>query len=225
MPRMSNATLDSAVIFDLDGTLADTLDDLTDALNTTFDELGYARVESDRLRMMVGDGLPALLERASETDDPQVLAAILDHYRGVYSRTMLNRTTLFDGVGPMLDRLAERKLNLAVLSNKSHEFTVRMCEVLLENWPFRQVQGMTEEALKKPDPTFALRIARKLERPAEQVYFVGDSSVDVETGRRAGMKTIGVTWGLRDRAHLVAAGPDYVVDTPDDVAEIILQAT
>lgn len=213
------------VIFDLDGTLADTLDDLADSLNQTFVALGYPPVDPERLRMMIGDGLPLLLQRASGTDDPETLARILAHYRGVYRENMFRRTKLFDGIGAMLDRLAEQRVPMAVLSNKSHEFTVDMCRVLLEAWPFRRFQGMTEEPLKKPDPTFALELARALECRPEKTYFVGDSPVDVETGRRAGMKSIGVTWGLRDRAHLVDAGPDHIVDKPAAIVELILQGS
>jgi len=213
------------VIFDLDGTLADTLDDLADSLNTTFAELGYPSLEPERMRMMIGDGLPLLLQRASGTDDPEALAQILAHYRGVYRKNMLHHSKLFDGIGPMLDRLTEAGVPMAVLSNKSHEFTEGMCRVLLKAWPFRRFQGMTEEPLKKPDPTLALELARVLECRPEDAYFVGDSSVDVETGRNAGMRTIGVTWGFRDRAHLVDAGPDHLVDHPDGIAETILQGS
>jgi phosphoglycolate phosphatase len=222
---MSDNPPPCGVIFDLDGTLADTLDDLADCLNTALVDLGFARVEPDRLRWMIGDGLPALLQRAAATDDPLRLERLLEHYRAIYRHGMLNRTKLFAGIAGMLDRLAERAVPMTVLSNKSHEFTVPMCDSLLARWPFRRFQGMTEEARKKPEPTAALELARMMERPPEQVYFVGDSSIDVETGQRAGMRTIGVTWGLRDRGHLVAAGPDHIVEQPASVADVILRPT
>ncbi len=212
------------VIFDLDGTLADTLDDLVECIDRALAEFGHDTLTSEQLRLMIGDGLRPLMRRASGIESDEALDEIIRYYRGIYREGMLRRTELFSGIPEMLDRLCAARIPMAVLSNKTHEFTAPMCEALLARWPFVSFQGMTEEPLKKPDPTVALRLAEQLGFPPDRVYFVGDSAVDVETGRNAGMKSIAVTWGLREEAELTGADPDHVAHQPGQVAEIILDA-
>ena len=137
------------VIFDLDGTLADTLDDLIECVNLALAEFGHDRVPSDRLRLMIGDGLKPLMRRASGIDSGEALDAIIRYYSGLYRRRMLCRTQLYSGICEMLDRLSAAGIPMSVLSNKTHEFTAAMCEALLSRWPFVSIQGMTEEPLKK----------------------------------------------------------------------------
>jgi len=212
------------VIFDLDGTLADTIDDLVECINQALAAFGRETLTADRLRLMIGDGLRPLMQRASGIESAEALDEIIRHYRGLYREGMLRRTRLYPGIDEMLDRLTAARIPMAVLSNKTHEFTAPMCDALLSRWSFLAVQGMTAEPLKKPDPTVALQLAAQLGLPADRVYFVGDSAVDVETGRNAGMKTIAVTWGLREESELTAARPDHLAHHPRQVAEIILDA-
>lgn len=209
-------------IFDLDGTLIDTLDDIADSVNVVLEEFGRPRRSRSQVRSMVGEGLVSLMRRASEVAGPDELHELVARYREVYRERMFVHTSLYPGVASMLDALAERGVPLCVLSNKSHEFTVPLCSALLSQWSFVRVVGATEDAARKPDPAGALELSRAMALDPRQVWFVGDSDVDVETGRNAGMRTVAVTWGLRDRAELEVASPDVLADRPQQVADAVL---
>ena len=209
------------VIFDLDGTLADTLQDLTDSINIAFERFGVAVVTPDRLRPLIGRGLPSLLRRASGIEDPDRIDALVEGYREVYQRRMLDRTRLYPGVAELLDRLVELGIPLAVLSNKPDEFTVPICAGLLARWPFVRWRGAREGSRRKPDPTTALQIAGEMNRPAPVVFFVGDSPADVWTARNAGMIAVAVTWGYPDPDELQAAGPAHVIDKPEALLQVL----
>ncbi len=208
------------VIFDLDGTLADTLQDITDSINMAFGKLGIEAIGRGRLRPLIGQGLPSLLRRASGIEDPDRIGALVEGYRVVYRRRMLDRTRLYPGVAELLDRLVELRIPMAVLSNKPEEFTVPICEALLARWPFVKWQGARNEGHRKPDPTTALQLADEMDRPARVICFVGDSTTDVLTARNAGMIAVAVTWGYRDIDELQAAGPAHVIEKPEALIEV-----
>ncbi len=208
------------VIFDLDGTLADTLQDITDSINMAFGQFGIEAVTPDRLRPLIGQGLPSLLRRASGIDDPDRIGALVESYRVVYPRRMLDRTRLYPGVAELLDRLVELRIPLAVLSNKPEEFTVPICEALLARWPFVKWRGARNERHRKPDPTTALQLADEMDRPARAVCFVGDSPTDVGTAKNAGMIAVVVTWGYRDLDELQAAGPAHLIEEPEALVDV-----
>ena len=132
----------------------------------------------------------------------------------------MQETRLYPGVAALLDELTRRRIPLAVLSNKPHDFTAPICESLLRAWPFVSCRGAGEEKFKKPDPAVALELADRMGRSPSDVLFVGDSSVDVMTARNAGMTSVAVTWGYRDREELAAAGPAFWVDEPADVLNL-----
>ncbi len=202
------------VMFDLDGTLADTLDDITDSLNAAFDACGYAPLTSGKARQLIGAGLSTLLQRASNETDAQRLDELVHRYREEYRRRLMERTRLYDGIPDLLDTLTARNTIMAVLSNKPDEFTAPICSALLGRWSFVRFQGSLPDTPRKPDPTLALQLCKDMGLAPGDVVFVGDSDADVDTARNAGMIAVGVTWGFRDRAHLVAAAPDVVVETP-----------
>ncbi len=223
MPLMNTPrTTKTGVIFDLDGTLADTLDDLADALNHALTELGYSARDAVSIRALIGDGMPALVGRAANTVNEDEIEKITVCFRNAYAARMLAKTQLYPGIPALLDALCEAGVGMSVLSNKSHEFTVPMGEALLSRWPIRRTQGVEVQELKKPNPTVALELAAGLEVSPADMFFVGDSEVDVETGRRAGMKTIAVTWGFRSEADLIRSRPDHLVSEPAQVAAIVL---
>lgn len=222
MAALPENTKARAVIFDLDGTLIDTLDDITDSMNVVFEACGYAVVKRERARRLVGEGLAILLERASGETDRAKLSELVDRYRAVYRERMFERTRLYDGVGEMLDELTAGRVPMCVLSNKPDEFTVPICERLLQRWTFQAFRGSGSAVLRKPDPTESLRLCSLMGHAPEQSVFVGDSDIDVLTAHNAGMKSIGVTWGFRDRSVLEAAKPHVLLDTPREVSAWIL---
>ena len=212
------------VIFDLDGTLADTLADITDSINIAFAQAGLEPVTLGRIRALIGEGLTNLLRRASGLEDPERLASLVEAYRSVYRNRMLCRSRLYPGIEALLDKLTERHVPVAVLSNKPDEFTVPICAALLSAWPVVMARGSVEEALKKPDPTVALDLAKLMQRSPAEIFFVGDSTVDIQTGQCAGMTPIAVTWGYRDRPELEAAGPAWVVESPSELCARLITA-
>ena len=210
------------VIFDLDGTLAHSIDDIGAAVNEVLAQFRFARLDLAAIQAMIGDGLHKLLHRASGTDDPAIVGAMVDRYRPIYLAEMLNATRLYDGVASMLDVLAESKMPMSVLSNKPHEFTAPLCESLLARWPFVCMEGADDRFAKKPDPSKALHICERMSVSPSESYFVGDSDVDVATGRNAGMVPIAVTWGYGDRAELTHAEPLSLVGSPDQLGAILV---
>lgn len=210
------------IIFDFDGTLADTLEDITDALNELLSRIDSPRVSSTRIRSLVGDRLPSVLQEAAGIGDDTVIAELVQGFRTVYPKRMLSNTRLYPGVSDMLDSLSVRGIPMCVLSNKPHEYTVPMCEALLNRWPFVRFCGCRGEDTRKPDPTVALELAGEMEVPACDVYFVGDSSTDILTGHNAGMIPVAVTWGYRDQDDLDSARPVHYLHEPCQLPDIVL---
>ena len=210
------------VIFDFDGTLAHTLDDIASAVNEVLVQFRFAPLDVDAIRAMIGNGLAILLQRASGSDDSAIVGAMVHQYRPVYLANMLSATRLYDGVASMLDGLADAEVPMSVLSNKPHEFTAPLCDSLLARWPFVCMEGADDRFAKKPDPARALDICARMGVSPAECLFVGDSAVDVMTGRNAGMVPIAVTWGYRDRAELTRAEPLRLVDSPDQLAALLV---
>ena len=220
MTKFSSGTR-CGVIFDFDGTLAHTLDDIASAVNEVLVQFRFAALDVGAIRAMIGNGLTVLLQRASGSEDSAIVGAMVEQYGPAYMTNMLSTTRLYDGVGSMLDGLTDAEVPMSVLSNKPHEFTAPLCESLLVRWPFVCMEGADDRFAKKPDPARALHICARMGVSPSECLFVGDSAVDVMTGRNAGMSSIAVTWGYRDRAELTRAEPLRLVDSPAQLAAIL----
>ncbi len=207
------------VIFDLDGTLLDTLQDLADAANQTLESFGFPQHPVDAYRYFVGEGLQTLTQRILP-DSAQTTSEIEDvmlKFSEIY-REMWNKTSApYDGIPEMLNALVDAGLKLAVLSNKPHEFTKICVASYFPNIPFARVYGNRDGVPKKPDPAGALEIAKDLQMTVDEIVYVGDTATDMKTGNGAGMKTIGVEWGFRERAELVENKAWKIAATPAEV--------
>jgi len=209
-----------AVIFDLDGTLADTLGDIADAMNYVLAESSLPTHSDEDYRTWVGWGLQHLVDHAlplSARDQGREFAA---RFRRYYAEHLVVRTTPYPGVAELLDQLAGRYV-LGVLSNKPQALTTTMVDALFSRWPFVDVVGARDDVPHKPDPTSAIALAQRLGFEAEQCVFVGDSEVDMETALRANMRAIGVDWGFRDRTTLSDAGAHAVLGQPADLMQFL----
>lgn len=210
-----------AIIFDLDGTLVDSLDDLTDALNAALSTVGGSQVDRKNVRGWVGDGLPALCRRAwPNADDAKLqnfISMAADHYRA----RCVARTRPYGNILKMLDLLKGRGTPLAVLSNKPHELTRRVVSELGMEKFFVEVRGYLTEAEKKPSPNAALSIADTFGMDPANVMLVGDSIVDIQTARHAGMTAVSVTWGYQEKNFLKIAGPDHFLDDPLEIFSLL----
>lgn len=210
------------VVFDFDGTIADTWRDIALALNRTLDDAGLPRVEDPRVRYWIGDGALALLVRAvpEEHASPQRLDALYARFRDHYDRCCLDTTLLYPGVLDCLEALAG--VPLAVASNKPTRFLARIVAGLGIEDHFRVVLGGDALEVRKPDPRVLEHLVAQAGGAVRELWMVGDSAVDVELGRAAGAGTIGCAWGLRGREELLAAGVDHLVEDAREIPPIVL---
>jgi phosphoglycolate phosphatase len=205
-----------AVLFDLDGTLVDSLADIASALSAALADHALAKPSLDTVRTWIGGGARNLVAHAIDAARlaPNMVDVVLARFRVHYAAAPIVETRLYPGLAPVLDELVGADLRLAVLTNKPHDLAVRICAPLLAPWPFGMIVGQRPGIALKPDPGAALEIAAQLGIPPEDCAFVGDSAVDLETARAAGMRAIGVSWGFRPRAELEACHPWLVIDEP-----------
>lgn len=210
-----------AVLFDFDGTLVDTLDDIADAMNHALVANDLAPHPTEAYRALVGEGVGRLVERALPEDRLHLHDAVMAELGAYYTDHMLDKSRPYPGVPAMLDALAEKGVPMAVLSNKPHAATAWMVERLLGDWPFRRVFGESETVPRKPDPEGALRIARETGIDPAGWLYLGDTLTDMRTAEAAGMFPVGALWGFRDREELVEHGARAVVEAPGEVVALL----
>ena len=212
-----------AVIFDLDGTLCDTMGDIRTAINAMLAKLGYKARSRTELIKFINNGARELVRR-SLPKDVQKIEFIVDSAIGVYeneyAKCYCEKTKAFDGVRAMLEELRSKELKLAVLSNKQHIFVKNIIEKVFGKGIFTFIQGHSELPTK-PDPASALFVAKQLGAKPERCIFVGDSDVDIKTAQNAGMKSIGCCWGYRDIEVLTEAGADKLAESVEQVASLV----
>lgn len=211
-----------AIIFDLDGTLLYTLEDLADSLNDVLREEGLPTHPTDAYRFMVGNGLERLVIRALPEGlrIPAHVRPILRKFGEHYRENQCRKTRPYPGMPEVLERLAGAGLRLAVLSNKAHLNTVDVVEHFFPG-RFQMVLGMRPEVPAKPDPAGALEIVAAFGlRPANFLY-LGDSDVDMQTAVAAGLYPVGAGWGYRPREELISAGARVVIEAPEDLWRVI----
>ncbi len=208
-----------AVIFDLDGTLADTLDDIADAMNRVLAGRGCATHSPASYMLMIGSGLRNLVGEAlpPELRNAETVAACLDEMMASYREHCLDKTRLYDGVPELLERLRAQGVAMAVLSNKADELTRRIVAALCEPDTFALVVGARPGVPLKPDPAAALLVAEALGVAPDRIAYVGDSGVDMRTASAAGMIAVGVSWGFRTSGELIEGGALVVLDHPGEL--------
>ncbi len=211
-----------AVIFDLDGTLLDTIEDITEASNRVYGIRGLAPFSVEEMKELVGEGAEELVRKvfASRGRPPlneAEMAAIIRDYRREYEACWRAHSHPYAGIPELLGELARRGTKTAVLSNKAQMFTSLMIEALLPTPPFDIVRGARPGVPLKPDPGPALAIAAELGLAPADCAFVGDTSIDMTTARAAGMFAIGALWGFRTAEELTSGGADVLAASPADV--------
>ena len=210
-----------AVIFDLDGTLADTLSDIAEAMNRALEGHDLPTLEPDAYRTLVGEGVERLVKRAVPTDRPELIGPVLDDLKRYYTDHMLDRTTAYSGIPELLDRLTERQIPMARVSNKPEPATRWMVERMFDRWHFAAVVGGTDGVPLKPDPTAVLKIAGDLGIEPSACVYLGDTMTDMQTAVAAGMYPVGALWGFRDRDELLAHGAKALVTEPLDLLALL----
>lgn len=212
-----------AVLFDLDGTLLNTLGDISGAVNRALEKNGFPGHSVEICRSFIGDGARTLISRALPkgfaTDE--IIARCLADFRQDYALNWHLTTRPYPRVPELLDQLSNQGVRFSVLSNKPHEFTVKCVERFLPDWPFEVVFGQRENMPLKPDPSSALEIARRMNLQPVACLFVGDSPVDMKTGANAGMDAVGVSWGFTERRELAAQHPGAIVSEPMEILNLM----
>ncbi len=212
-----------AVLFDLDGTLLDTLQDIAGSTNRALQQLGFPQHEVATYKYFIGDGREALAFNAlpGRHRDATTVRKLVELINTEYSRCWPEHTVPFHGIAALLDTLTTRNYKIAILTNKEHGITQQMVSVSLSRWHFDRVVGASPHLPKKPDPTAALQIARQLDILPAEIVFLGDSDIDIKTAKGAGMYPAGAVWGFRTRDELAAAGAEALLEHPSDMLRFL----
>lgn len=212
------------VIFDLDGTLLDTIGDLSAACNHLLAQRGYPLHTDEEYRLMVGNGIDRLIERALPPDvrSPETAQVLRPEFIDYYRAHIDQHTRPYPGIPELLEKLEENGVKLAVASNKYHNGTIALIERFFSQRHFAAVFGQREGVPVKPDPAAVNGILSLTGVGVFDTLYVGDSGVDMQTARNAGIESAGVLWGFRPRAELVEAGARHIADSPADIIPWVL---
>ena len=213
-----------ACIFDLDGTLTNTLESMTYSVNLTLEEMGLSKITKDQCRLFVGNGARVLMEKslkaAGDTDASRIEEG-MEIYGRIFDQNCTYHVTPYEGIPEMLKALKDKGIHLAVLSNKPDRQTVKVVKAIFAEELFDYAQGQKEGIRRKPEPDGVWYLMEQMHVSKEECLYIGDSEVDAATGRNAGLKTIGVLWGFRDRKTLETAGADDLIDRPDELLQFV----
>ena len=213
-----------ACIFDLDGTLTNTLESMTYSVNLTLEEMGLSKITKDQCRLFVGNGARVLMEKSlkavGDTDASRIEEG-MEIYGRIFDRNCTYHVTPYEGIPEMLKALKDKGIQLAVLSNKPDRQTVKVVKAIFGEELFDYAQGQKEGIRRKPEPDGVWYLMEQMHVSKEECLYIGDSEVDAATGRNAGLKAIGVLWGFRDRKTLETAGADDLIDRPDELLQFV----
>jgi phosphoglycolate phosphatase len=207
-----------AIIFDLDGTLINSIPDIADSMNETLSDFGYPQYKYDQYKYFVGNGIRRLVERCvpPEYSTAENVENVFRKMVEVYGSNYANKTRVYEGIYELLDGLSEKRIKMAVLSNKTDGITQKICNKLFPNGYFEIILGATDGFPKKPNPQSALFVAARLSSVPEDVFYLGDTSIDMETACAAGFFPAGASWGFRPQEELISFGAKFIANNPTD---------
>ncbi|MGQ7947647.1 HAD family hydrolase [Flavobacterium sp. WC2509] len=210
-----------AIIFDLDGTLINSLEDIADAMNKVLTDKNYPTHSYESYNYFIGNGLRKLVSRAlpesnkNESEIDRCYEAMMT----IYGENCIKKTKPYDGIQALLDELGSLNIPISVLSNKSDVLTKRITQAIFPD-SFEPVIGLTSEEFKKPNPFTAIQISKQLNCTPSEIIFVGDSGIDMQTATQAGMHAVGVSWGYRTKDELLSEGAKLLLNQPSDLMEL-----
>ena len=211
----------SLVMFDLDGTLLNTISDLGASCNYALEKMGFSQHPISAYNFMVGNGVRKLLERAQPDADAETIDRLLVYFREHYDEHCTDTTVPYPGIPELLATLTERGVAVAVATNKYQKAATKIINHFFPDIPFVAVLGQVDDRPTKPDPSIDFQILSMHPTPKAEVMHVGDSAVDIETARRACVRSIGVTWGFRPVSELRKAYADHLVSTPGEILKYL----
>ncbi len=213
---------EKAIIFDMDGTLLDSLTDIAICANRVLEEFELPTHPLDDYKYFVGGGALVLIQNCVPKElEENRLQKVLKRFIEVYDKKLQKNTKPYEGINELLRELNKQKIKIGILSNKPHKFTLKYTQEFFSEFNIIEVHGQKNSMPKKPDPTVAINIAKAFNLPCENIFFVGDSDVDMKTAKNANMKAIGVSWGFRGVEELIKNGADYIVKTPQDILSLL----
>lgn len=211
----------NTVIFDLDGTLLNTLEDLADSTNFALEAFGYPTRTYEEVRTFVGNGIKELMKKAVPTGtDEEATLKCLQAFKDHYKTNMQHKTAPYDGIVDLLKELNSKNVKLGIVSNK-YDFGVKNLNKYYFNDLIPVAIGEREGVRRKPAPDTVLTAMEELGSTREECLYVGDSGSDMITAQNAGMKSVGVTWGFRDAESLKESGADFLIDSPKELLELL----
>ncbi|MEN6444450.1 MAG: HAD family hydrolase [Candidatus Cloacimonas sp.] len=211
------------VIFDLDGTLVNSLEDIADSMNLVLQSRNFSGHDLQAYKYLVGNGIRKLVQEALPEAEREegLINECYNSMIEIYRNNCISKSTLYDGIPDLLDELVSRGIKLAVLSNKADELTRKIASNLLSNWKFEVITGLSAEAYKKPNPLVALQISGIFRIRPENIIYVGDTAIDMHTANNAGMYAVGVLWGFRTKEELTSNGAMCLLNHPLDLIQIL----
>ena len=210
----------SSIIFDLDGTLLDTLEDLADSMNAALMRFGLPQHSIESYRYFIGQGLDSLIRQVLPSNEQRstlLITKLRTTMQEEYTIRWKNKSRPYTGIDLLLNELTARHIPMAILSNKPDSFTQDCVTQLLSQWKFTIVRGAQAGIPYKPDPTSALDIAQKMNLDPSEIFYVGDTDTDMETALNAGMIAVGATWGFRSAKELIESGAHHLINTPAEL--------
>ncbi|MBR4117191.1 MAG: HAD family hydrolase [Clostridia bacterium] len=212
-----------AVIFDLDGTLVNSLKDLCSSTNYALKKYGYLEHEEKEYNYLVGEGMVRLIKQALPENEreTETFQIVFDEFYSHYRNHYLDKTAPYENIPQCIEQLKNAGVKLAVVSNKADEMTQKVVSKFFDG-DFSVVTGKRENYPAKPDPALTLEIIKQLGVTPQECAFVGDSGVDMATARNAGCKAVGVLWGFRLREELVENGAEYLLSNANEIAPLVL---
>lgn len=212
------------IIFDLDGTLVNSIEDIADAMNSVLQSYNYPLHSYETYQTFVGGGIQSLVVKAlpEAHRNAAEIALCFDAMKTVYGDNCTTKTKAYDGILELLNHLKSREIKMSILSNKADVLTKKVASHLFPDY-FDVVAGLTTEALKKPNPAVAINISKTMGIPSEELIFVGDTGVDILTAKNSNMLAIGVSWGFRSKESLIEHGATQVLNHPSELLKILKQ--
>jgi phosphoglycolate phosphatase len=213
------------IIFDLDGTLIDSLEDIALCMNTVLKELDLPTYEINAYKYFVGGGVSVLVDNVLKDLNidlkTQIKETISEKFKVIYDLKLHDKTKPYEGIYDLLDELVKLDYKIGILSNKPHEATLAHVNSLFSKYKIQEIHGQKSHVEKKPNPTAAIQIANSFKTPCEEIYFIGDTMIDMQTAKNAKMIGVGVLWGFRDEKELRDNGATFIVKHPLDILEIL----
>ncbi|MCL3779237.1 HAD family hydrolase [Prolixibacteraceae bacterium JC049] len=211
------------VIFDLDGTLIDSIEDLANAMNTVLSNHNLPTHTVPTYKELIGNGIKRLVKESlpKKYQEEGAFDALVTEMYEIYKENCLIKTKPYDGINELLDLLEKKQIKYAILSNKADAFCKSMVADIFSNRKFEMVMGTTDEAFKKPHPRGVFAICEKWNMKPEEVIFLGDSAVDIKTAQNSGTYGVAATWGFKSKEELVTANPDALINHPMEFKDIL----